>query len=120
MIEELESFETISNHLFSYLKEKPAKEERLAYIEKLNLLLDERLMVAQKLKNNDVNPFVESVNAEQLKKIDLFVHQSLAELKEEIKEDIIQINAVKKKEIKYLDPYNQINTNKSVYFDDRK
>ncbi|MEQ2527507.1 hypothetical protein WMO40_12395 [Bacillaceae bacterium CLA-AA-H227] len=120
MTEELKSFETISIQLFNFLKEKPEKEERSSYIEKLNLLLDERLILAQRLKNIEINPFVDSDMAEELKHVDQFIHKALGEIKEEIKEDLIQIKSVKKNEIKYIDPYNQMNTNNSVYFDNRK
>lgn len=120
MMEELKSFEMISVQLLDYLKEKPEKEERTSYIEKINDFLDKRLIVAKELKNNNVNPYVDSVNAEKLKLIDQFIHKSLAEIKEEVKEDLIQIKSLKKNEIKYIDPYNQMNTNNSVYFDNRK
>ncbi|WP_102692923.1 hypothetical protein [Rummeliibacillus pycnus] len=120
MSEGLDHFLQNSMELLKYLKRTPDLEERSQYITKLNELLNQRVNIAKGLKEHNINPFVDGENHELLLKIDRNITTNLIELRDCIKSDILHLKKMKQDEIKYLDPYNQINYNNGIYYDGKK
>ena len=122
MNEVLKSFEEISIEVSKFLKETPNSEQRNDYIQELDGLLEKRLQLANSLKNLKLNPFkdIKYENAKYMKEIDTYIIKRLNEIKNDIKNDMLQVKNNKQNEIKYIDPYNRLNFNNSVYYDSKK
>ncbi|HWI47286.1 MAG TPA: hypothetical protein VNU45_03555 [Rummeliibacillus sp.] len=120
MTQELDQFLQNSMELLKYLKTTPTAEERSQYITKLNEMLDQRVNIARVLKEHNINPFVDGENHELLLKIDRNIANTLVDIKDSIKSDILNLKKIKQDEIKYLDPYNHINYNNGIYYDGKK
>ena len=119
---DLKSFEEISIEVSNFLKVNPDSEQRLEYIQELNIMLEKRMELAKALNNISFNPFKNSsyTNANFMKDIDEYIQKRLSEIQNNIKSDMLQVKNTKQNEIKYIDPYNRLNLNNSVYYDSKK
>lgn len=110
----------VSAKLFQHLSEIPSGEERTAFIEKINELLDERGVIVKKLQEQNFKYDETNETHTTLYKLDQGIRKRLDILYNEVKMDIKNLNITKKHGMQYINPYASVQVMDGRYYDKRK
>lgn len=110
----------ISAKLLKHLNEIPKGEERSAYIEETNRMLDERGALIEKLRQEG---FVMNINNKihnTLSQLNKGILDRLDELMKLVKQDMKDLQNSKKNEKQYMNPYSSVQVMDGMYYDKKK
>ncbi|MFJ7825257.1 flagellar protein FliT [Psychrobacillus sp. NPDC096623] len=116
-MKEVEDFLTVSEKLYSHLTNLPAEENRIAYIEEINQLLDVRETAIRSIGDEDLSV---SSFYDRLVVLDKGINQRLEKFMASIKGDIKDLQQKKRHESAYSNPYAATQTLDGMYFDNKK
>ncbi|RTQ94277.1 flagellar protein FliT [Lysinibacillus telephonicus] len=119
-MENIQQLLQISAKLFKHLSEIPKGEERSEYIEKINLMLDERGVIIKKLR---LEGFVIEDNNklhETLAQLDKGIRERLDTVMQAVKQDMKDLQNSKKNEKRYMNPYSSVQVMDGMYYDKKK
>ncbi|MFF2752180.1 flagellar protein FliT [Psychrobacillus sp. NPDC058041] len=114
---EVEQFLVASEKLFSHLTNIPSEDERTAYIEQINHLLDVREHSIQVLGNTDLS--THSLY-DHLLELDRGINKSLKKVMDMVKGDLKDLQQKKRHESSYSNPYAATQAIDGMYFDNKK
>ena len=110
----------VSAKLFQHLTQIPKSEERDVFIEKINVLLDERGVLIDQLRA-DCFVFDDSLTSHAtLAELDKGIRDRLAKTMDAIKLDMKDLNNQKKNEQQYMNPYSGVRVMDGMYYDKKK
>lgn len=107
----------VSAKLYQHLTYLPAEDERDAYIEKVNQLLEERGNVASRLQTGSFMFDEQNKSHQMLLELDKGIKKRLNNVMNAIKEDLRAIQNSKKNEQQYLNPYANVAVMDGRYYD---
>ena len=107
----------VSAKLNQHLTDIPSEESRDVYIEKINILLDERGVIIDTLQQNGFQ--IESGNKlhGMLVELDNGIRERLKKVMKVIQQDLKDLQNAKKNEKQYLNPYSEIAVMDGRYYD---
>jgi len=114
---EVEQFLQTSERLYSHLANIPLDEERTAFIDQINILLDEREESIQALGSTVLSDHPLYVN---LLELDRGINERLSKVMYHVKADIKDLQQKKRHESSYTNPYAVTQTIDGMYFDNKK
>lgn len=114
---EVEQFLETSEKLFSHLENIPADEERTAYIDQINVLLDAREETIQRLDKGTVSMHP---SFKYLLALDKSINERLEKVMNVVKGDLKDLQQKKRHETSYTNPYAATQTLDGMYFDNKK
>jgi flagellar protein FliT len=95
-------------------------DHRTENIERINLLLNERGKVVEKLKEEQFKYDASNKMHATLKELDNGIHEKLNVIMDTIKSDLTDLQKSKQKEMQYIDPYSELRGLNSRYYDGKK
>lgn len=116
MVDLIEAFYKLTDDLYNHLQQKPDKEQREDFIEKINYFLVEREKVIDSFKQYKIT---EITLTEEFKEKDKEIGQLMQAVLSEIQEDIKQIKNLKMIKNQYGINNNRISAD-GMFFDKRK
>ncbi|WP_342600382.1 flagellar protein FliT [Psychrobacillus sp. FSL H8-0483] len=114
---EVEQFLQTSERLYSHLTNIPLDEERTAFIDQINILLDEREESIQALGSTVLS---EHSLYDHLLELDQGINKRLSKVMNDVKRDIKDLQQKKRHEGSYSNPYAATQTIDGMYFDNKK
>lgn len=107
----------VSAKLYQHLTSLPKEEERDEYIEKINVLLDERGILVEEMANKGfkINPVNKS--HQMLVELDKGIRERLNNVMKVVQSDLKDLQNAKKNEKQYLNPYSSIQVMDGRYYD---
>ncbi|MFJ8261817.1 flagellar protein FliT [Rummeliibacillus sp. NPDC094406] len=119
-MELLQELLQVSAQLFKHLTMLPPDKERDDYIKKIDDYLDKRGEIIEQLQQIEVNPLPGHPFEKQLRELDKGIRDRLQKSKNEIAQDIKNLQKSKTSERRYVDPYASVRVMDGTYFDGRK
>lgn len=114
---EVEQFLHVSEKLFSHLASIPSDEDRTAFIDQINILLDVREEAIQRLDKTNISTH-SSYN--HLLELDKGINEQLEKVMNVVKGDLKDLQQKKRHETSYTNPYAATQTLDGMYFDNKK
>ena len=107
----------VSAKLYQHLTHIPSEEARDVYIEKINILLDERGVIIDTLQQNGFQ--IESGNKSHgmLVELDNGIRERLEKVLKVIQQDLKYLQNAKKSEKQYMNPYANVQVMDGRYYD---
>lgn len=109
-----------SAQLFKFLTTIPDGEERTAYIEKINQLLDDRGEMVVSLQKTGFKFNPEDKTHNTIYELDKGIQERLALVMDTVRNDIKDLQNTKKNERHYIDPYEDLRIIEGRYYDGKK
>ncbi len=118
----VKQFLLLSEKLYSFLEKGPEDKEdkRDDYIAHIDRLLTARGQTIDQLQALPVNPIIGHEYEAQLRALDKGIVERLQSFKRDIANDMKQLQASKKSEKQYHDPYSAFYNRDGTYYDKRK
>ena len=117
----LNEFLQKSAQLYKYLVEyMDDKETRSDVIQRINEMLNERGELVNRLRNEQFRYDEKNKMHVTLFELDKGIREKLDSIMGYVKEDLKELHQMKKNEIQYIDPYSQLRSSNSRYFDGKK
>ncbi|QCR31527.1 flagellar protein FliT [Lysinibacillus sp. SGAir0095] len=110
----------ISAKLLKHLTDIPKGEDRSEYIDEINLMLDERGALIDKLSQEG---FVMDANNKihnTLAQLDKGIRERLDDVMKLVKQDMKDLQNSKKNEKQYMNPYSSVQVMDGMYYDKKK
>ena len=109
-----------SASLYKFLTILPKEEDRDDYIEDIHSFLDERDEIIQRLQQSGFRYNEKDQQHKLLYELDLGIKERLLKVMDDIKNDLIDLQMMKKKEIQYINPYQNLYNQEGRYYDGKK
>ena len=119
-MELVQEFLQVSAQLYKHLTKLPPDKERDEYIQKIDEYLDKRGSIIQQIQQLEVNPLQGHPLAKQLRELDKGINERLKKAKDEIAQDMKNLQKSKASEQRYINPYASVRIMDGTYFDGRK
>ena len=110
----------ISAKLYRFLEIIPKEENREDFIEKINGLLDQRGEIIEQFKKEGFQFNTEDKLHITLLHLDEGIRERLNKVMDEIKLDMKKIQASKRNEKQYSNPYSSVRVMDGMYYDKKK
>lgn len=110
----------LSAKLLKHLAEIPKGEERSTYIDEINLMLDERGAVIEKLRKEGFVMESDNKLHETLAQLDKKIRERLDTVMQVVKQDMKDLQNSKKNEKQYINPYSSVQVMDGMYYDKKK
>lgn len=117
MNEQLQQLLQLSAKLYEHLNNVPNGEERESYIEKINVLLDERGVIIEALAEAGFKYDPSQKMHSTLAELDKGINARLNKVLVNVKNDLKNLQKSKKNESQYMNPYAQVRTMDGTYYD---
>lgn len=110
----------VSAKLYQLLSDIPNGDERDSYIDNINQILDERGEIIEALQQQgfQINP--ELKNHSMLIQLDKGIRERLQLVMDAVKQDMKDLQNVKKHEKQYMNPYASVQVMDGMYYDKKK
>ncbi len=119
MMGPVERLLSISARLYEHLSTIPDGDDREEFIEKIDVLLDERGAIIEELKQSGKSLDGHQLN-KHLQKLDSDIQERLQKVMTVIKTDMKTLQQSKKTEQQYLNPYSSVRVMDGMYYDGKK
>ena len=119
-MENIQQLLQISAKLLKHLTEIPKGEERSTYIDEINLMLDERGTLIEKLRQEGFVMESENKLHETLVQLDKSIRKRLDTVMKIVKQDMKDLQNSKKNEKQYMNPYSSVQVMDGMYYDKKK
>lgn len=119
-MELLQELLQISAQLYKHLEKLPPDKDRDEYIKQIHQYLDERGSIIEKIQGFEVNPIFGHPLEKQLREFDEGICNRLKKEKDQIAQDMINLQKSKISERRYIDPYSSVRFMDGTYFDRKK
>ena len=116
-MESIQSLLQVSAKLYQHLTNVSEASERDKYIEEINILLDERGIITEKLKQEGFTFDPSNRTHVMLKELDMGIQERLKNVMSAVKEDLKTLQNSKKNEKQYLNPYASVQVMDGRYYD---
>ncbi|RUL54205.1 flagellar protein FliT [Lysinibacillus antri] len=110
----------ISAKLFQHLTEYPKEEARENYIDALNSMLDERGLIINGLLIEGFKVDTDNRAHITLIELDKGIRERLELFMDSVKQDMKNLQTIKKNEKQYFNPYSDVRVMDGMYFDKKK
>ncbi|MEK4228446.1 flagellar protein FliT [Solibacillus sp. FSL H8-0538] len=110
----------VSARLYQHLSEIPHSDQRDAYIETINIMLDEREGIIYMLREEGF--LVDTTNRAHttLVELDKGIRERLSKVMDAVKHDMKDLQNQKKNEKQYMNPYSDVRVMDGMYYDKKK
>lgn len=119
-MENIQQLLQISAKLYQHLAVLPEGEQRDAYIEKTNNLLDERGIIIGKMQHDGFQVDMRQKSHAMLVELDKGIRERLNSTMKVIKKDLKELQYSKKHEQQYMNPYANVQVMDGRYYDKKK
>lgn len=119
-MENIQQLLQISAKLYQHLATLPEGEQRDAYIEKTNNLLDERGIIIGKMQHDGFQVDMRQKSHAMLVELDKGIRERLNSTMKVIKNDLKDLQYSKKNEQQYMNPYANVQVMDGRYYDKKK
>ena len=110
----------ISAKLLKHLNEIPKGEDRSTYIEAINIMLDERGALIDKLSEEGFVMDANNKIHDTLAQLDRGIRERLESIMKLVKQDMKDLQNSKKNEKQYMNPYSSVQVMDGMYYDKKK
>ena len=107
----------VSARLYQHLSEIPQSEQRDAYIESIDKMLDEREGIIKMLRVEGFQLDTTNRAHNTLVDLDKGIRERLSKVMETVKQDLKDLQNAKKNEKQYLNPYSDVRVMDGMYYD---
>lgn len=120
MEQQLQEFLQISAKLYDKLTNEPDEAKREEFIEEINSLLDQRGAIIHQV--TDLGFVFDNTQKthQTLLELDKGIRERLNKVFQSIKVDMKELQATKKSEQRYMNPYGQVQMMDGMYYDKKK
>jgi len=119
MMGPVERLLSISARLYEHLSTIPDGDDREEFIEKIDVLLDERGAIIEEINQSGKSLDGHQLN-KHLQKLDHDIQERLQKVMTAIKSDMKTLQQSKKTEQQYLNPYSSVRVMDGMYYDGKK
>lgn len=110
----------VSAKLFQYLESVPSGEKRNEFIKEIDRQLDERGKLLELLQQESFQIDPQNKVHSMLIQLDKGIRERLELVMAEVKNDMKNLQAAKKNEKQYINPYSSVRVMDGMYYDKKK
>ena len=110
----------LSAKLYQLLEDVPKGEEREAFLEEIDRLLEERGQVLEALRDENYQFDQENKVHGMLVELDKGIRERLDLVMQAVKKDMKNLQVAKQKEKQYINPYSSVRVIDGKYYDKKK